>query len=162
MNGTTPSRIQPHPGLSVDALLKSHKSSPTSQPNDELYYTTNIIQAITRSSNGACKYLYEVCDQLKLEKPTIDYTQKIVDKQPCFTATLKIKGYSASQDARSKQEAKNAAALDLLKQLAQSNRIAEGIIRMVILKDKQIADSLLQTPIVDEHSVKAFPSEYCG
>ena len=98
--------------------------------------------SIAESSRGTTKYLHEVCDQLKIEKPIFEISSIEHEKQPAFIATAKMKGYLASKEGKSKQEAKNAAAFELLKQFTQSRSDAERALRMVALKDKDLSCNL--------------------
>lgn len=97
-----------------------------------------IMEAIAQSTHGASKYLHEVCDKMAKKGPTCDYTREIIDGQALFVATVTLDNFTSTKTGRSKQDAKNAGSLEVLKQFIESNDIAESSLKMILYKGKSV------------------------
>ena len=101
-------------------------------------HADEMIDAIARSAHGASKYLHEVCDKLSIKGIKSKIEPKTVDKQMIFTAIVSLNDFTATKSARSKQDAKNAASLEVLRQLIANDHIAESSLKMILYKGSEL------------------------
>ena len=117
----------PNPKLNQSTPSGFQKQSQMGNKSRSSDQIDEMILAISTSTHGASKFLHELCDQLKKQKPVTTYDSKLVEKQPVFIAWSKLEEFTGVGEGKSKQDAKNEASLQVLKQMAESDSFAESL-----------------------------------
>lgn len=136
-----PDLRQPTNFLSNPAQPQSHDDDEEIGYSRERVNSKNTISiedklsAISRSVHGATKYLNEILAKSK-KNLNISFEETIVNKQPNFHCILSVDRYYAKKSGKSKQEAKNAAALELIKKMIETDPMADSYLMKILHSGK--------------------------
>lgn len=114
--------------------LSPHKWESNSAKFGRQNSIEEIMESVSQSAHGASKFLYEVCEQIGKEKPNCIINDITGEKQAGFIATMTLEHYSSTGEGRSKQDAKNAACFEILKELIQNDHLAESSLKMILFR----------------------------
>lgn len=106
-------------------------------------HVAEIMESIAQSSHGASKYLHEVCDKIGKKGLSCEFGKDTQDGQPMFVATVTLENYSSTKSGRSKQDAKNAGSLEVLRKLIENDDIAESSLKMILYRGNLFDDLIL-------------------
>ena len=124
-----------HPTASLNEKEKLNLYPSNGGDQASSWTKEQIIDYLTKSQNGAYKYLNEILMKLK-KTPRIEIKDVSTKLSFLFEASISVDELSATKVGSSKKEAKNSAALALIPELIARDKYAESILITILFKGK--------------------------